>query len=238
MNRALIISTAAHLAMLVLLWQLGVAFSRPVTHGYPRLMTATLVTKTIMALAAGSAGPPAAAEPKVAAQPEAPKFTPAKKEKEVTTVTSKAETKKPPATAKSTKAKSSNPAAKVSSPNLSGSRGGAASSSKTGTGGGGNSIEIEAAAFPYAYYSDAIQNRIESNWQAPEGPEPLIAVVYFKIARNGEIKAIKLEKASGSFEFDRAAISAVTYASPLPPLPVDYRETMLVIRYEFVANNF
>lgn len=238
MNRALIISAAAHLAMLVLLWQLGVAFSRPVTRGYPRLMTATLVTKTIMAPAAGSAGPPAAAEPKVVAPAEAPKFTPAKKEKETAKVTSKAETKKPPATAKSTTAKSSNPAAKVSSPNLLGSRGGSASSSKTGTGGGGNSIKIEAAAFPYAYYSDAIQNRIESNWQAPEGPEPLIAIVYFKIARNGEIKDIKLEKASGSFEFDRAAISAVTYASPLPPLPVDYRETMLVIRYEFVANNF
>jgi len=235
MNRAFIISAAAHLAMLLLLWQLGVAFSRPVTRGYPRLMTATLVTKTIMAPAAAAVGLPAA-EPKVVAQPQAPKFTPAKKEKETAKVTSKAETKKPPAAAKSTTAKSQTPPAQNSANNVSGYRGG--STAKTGTGGGGNSIKIEAAAFPYAYYSDAIQNRIESNWQAPEGPEQLVAVVYFKIARNGEIKDLKLEKTSGSFDFDRAAISAVTYASPLPPLPVDYREPTLVIRYEFVANNF
>ena len=99
-------------------------------------------------------------------------------------------------------------------------------------------MRIDAAAFPYEYYSDAIQNRIENNWQAPAGPERLIAVVYFKITRSGEIKDLKLEQASGSFEFDRAAISAVTYANPLPPLPVDYREPTLVIRYEFAANNF
>jgi len=233
MNRALIISAGAHVAVLLLLWQLGVAFSRPVMRGYPRLITATLVTKTIMAPAAASAGPPAAAEPKTVSPPAAPKFTPVEKKKEAAKVTSKPEPKKTPPASKQPATKSE---AASSSSGSSGSRGASATPAKTG--GGGNSIKIEAAAFPYAYYSEAIQNRIESNWQAPEGPERLIAVVYFKIARNGEIKDIKLEQASGSFEFDRAAISAVTYASPLPPLPVDYREPTLVIRYEFAANNY
>jgi len=232
MNRALIISAGAHVAMLLLLWQLGIAFSRPVTRGYLRLITATLVTKTIMAPATASAGPPAAAEPKVIS-PEAPKFTPVEKKKEPAKVTSKPEPKK---ALSNTKQSATKPAASSSS-GATGSRS-SATPTKTGAGGGGNSIKIDAAAFPYEYYSAAIQNRIESNWQAPAGQERYFAIVYFKIARSGEIKDIKLEQASGSFEFDRAAISAVTYASPLPPLPADYREQTLVVRYEFAANNY
>lgn len=239
-NRALMISAAAHLALLLLLWQLGVAFSQPMTRGYPRLVTATLVAKPVMAPAAALAGPPASApatpEPKENV-PEAPKFKPAEekpeeKKKEPVKAASKPNPPKTPAASKTVPTKSTTPVGKGSSNPSS-----AASTSRTGTG-GGNSMRIDAAAFPYDYYSDAIQNRIENNWQAPAGPERLVAVVYFRIARNGEIKDIKLEQASGSFDFDRAAISAVTYANPLPPLPVDYREPTLVIRYEFAANNF
>lgn len=230
------ISAAAHLTLLLLLWQIGAAFSRPVTRAYPRLMTATLVAKSAMAPAAAVAGPSAAApampEPKVNV-PEAPKFKPAEKKpeakkKEPVKAASKSDRPKAPTASKTAPTQSTTPAGKGSSKTP-----GAASAS-----GGGNSMRIDAAAFPYEYYSDAIQNRIESNWQAPQGSERLVAVVHFKIARNGEIKDLKLEQASGSFDFDRAAISAVTYANPLPPLPVDYREPTLVIRYEFVANNF
>ncbi len=236
MSRAFMISAAAHLILLLLLWQIGAAFSRPVARAYPRLMTATLVAKSVMAPAAAVAGPSAAApampEPKVNV-PEAPKFKPAEKKpdakkKEPVKAASKSDLPKTPAASKTAPTKSTTPAGKGSSQTP-----GAAAAS-----GGGNSMRIDAAAFPYEYYSDAIQNRIESNWQAPQGPERLVAVVHFKIARNGEIKDLKLEQASGSFDFDRAAISAVTYANPLPPLPVDYREPTLVIRYEFVANNF
>jgi len=235
MNRALIFSTVAHLIMLLLLWQIGVVFSRPVIRAYPRLITATLVAKSVTAPAAALTGPPIAApEPKVNV-PEAPKFKPAEKKQAPAKVTSKPESKKTPPVTKAPATKVSTPKAPTSSAKGSS---GAATSSKTGAGGGGNSMRIEAPAFPYEYYSDAIQNRIESNWQAPAGPERLVAVVYFKITRSGEIKDLKLEQASGSFEFDRAAISAVTYANPLPPLPVDYREPTLVIRYEFAANNF
>jgi TonB family protein len=232
MNRGLIISAAAHLAMLLLLWQVSVSLSRPVTRGYPRLMTATLVAKSVMAPAA-SAGSPPAAEPKVVSPP-APQFTPVEKKEEPAKVTSKPDPKKALSTSKPPATKS--PAAPASSSGSSGNRG-SATTPQTGAGSGGNSIRIDAAAFPYGYYSEAIQNRIESNWQAPPGPERLIAIVYFKIMRRGEIEDIKLERPSGSFEFDRAAISAVTYASPLPPLPDDYREQTLVVRYEFAANN-
>ena len=237
-SRAFMISTAAHLILLLLLWQISAAFSRPVARAYPRLMTATLVAKSVMAPAAAVAGPSAAAparpEPKVNV-PEAPQFKPAEKKpdakkKEPLKAASKSDRPQTPAASKTAPAKSTTPAGKGSSPTP-----GAASASGAG---GGNSMRIDAAAFPYEYYSDAIQNRIESNWQAPQGTERLVAVVHFKIARNGEIKDLKLEQASGSFDFDRAAISAVTYANPLPPLPVDYREPTLVIRYEFVANNF
>ncbi len=232
MNRGFIISAAAHLAILFVLWQASISLSRPVTRGYPRLMTATLVTKSVMAPAA-SAAPPAAAESETA-EPPAPKFTPVEKKEEPAKVASKPEPKKVPFTPKQPATKS--PVTPASSSGSSGSRG-SATTTQTGAG-GGNAIRIDAAAFPYAYYSEAIQNRIESNWQAPPVQERYFAIVYFRIARNGEIKDIKLEQPSGSSEFDRAAISAVTYASPLPPLPVDYREQTLVVRYEFAANNF
>lgn len=240
MNRAFMISSAAHLVLLLLLWQIGVVFSRPATRAYPRLMTATLVAKSVMAPAPLVAGPPAAvlAAPEPQKNlPETPAFKPAapkpiEKKKEPEKNTSKPNPQKSSASTKTTSSKASLVSSQSSAKTT-----GAAAANKAG-GGGGNSIKIDAAAFPYAYYSDAIQNRIESNWQAPAGPERLAAVVFFRIARNGEIRDIKLEQASGSFDFDRAAISAVTYANPLPPLPVDYREQTLVIRYEFVANNF
>ncbi|MGH7451436.1 MAG: hypothetical protein ACRENG_08845, partial [bacterium] len=71
MKRALVISAAAHLTILIVLWQVSLTLSRPVTRGYPRLMTAKLVVKP-----AGGGSKQATPEPsaavEVAPKPEPP----------------------------------------------------------------------------------------------------------------------------------------------------------------------
>ncbi len=214
MKRAFIISAAAHLTVLILLWFVSRSLSSPVARGYPRVITASLVAKPAVA--------PAAAEPKAVT----PNFKPAEKKEEPIKVSPKIEPKKTPAAAKP-------PAAK---PNAAASQ----SSSSTGSQGvavsGGNSLKLDAPDFPFPHYITLIQLRIENNWQPPfSGQGQLLATVYFKIRRNGEVTDVKLEQTSGSIAFDQAAQRAVYSANPMPPLPTGSGLETLGVHFDFVA---
>jgi hypothetical protein len=162
MKRALVISAAAHLTILIVLWQVSLTLSRPVTRGYPRLMTARLVVKA----AAGASkqatpGPSAAVE--ATPKPEPPP-KPAAETKQPAKVVVPAKPEK----------KTSSPA-KQNVPTSSGASGTAAKSTGTGSGGvsgGGNVMKIDAEEFPFPYYLVSIQNQIERNWASPLPPLP------------------------------------------------------------------
>jgi TonB family protein len=59
-----------------------------------------------------------------------------------------------------------------------------------------------------------IQRRIKRNWFPPRDFASRQTVVNFKIARDGTVFAIKVDKTSGSASEDKAAINAVQDASP------------------------
>jgi TonB family protein len=218
MKRALIVSAAAHFTILIVLWQVSVTLSRPVTRGYPRLMTARLVAK---AAGAGSTQPES--EPPAAAAP-APK--PVAKTKQPANVVAPANSGKKTASKKET-ASSSGAAGKSTQ---------GANAGNSGASGGGNALKIDAPDFPFPYYLTAVQSQIERHWQAPfSGQGQRLATVYFKISRRGEVEDVKIEQSSGNALFDQAAMRAVYYASPLPPLPAGSGLQSLGVHFDFVA---
>jgi TonB family protein len=61
---------------------------------------------------------------------------------------------------------------------------------------------------------------IHEKFRIPESMDKdLLAIVNIRIARNGNVTILGFEKKSGNPLYDRAAIKAITDASPLPPPP-------------------
>ncbi len=226
MKRALIISAAAHLTILIVLWQASLTLSRPVTRGYPRLMTAKLVVKPAVAASSQpKSESPAAVESKLASEPP-PKPIVETKQPAKVVVPAKPEKKTPPVS-------------KPNTPTSSGTAGNSTKSAGTGSAGvsgGGNVMKIDAEEFPFPYYLVQVQNLIERNWRAPfSGQGQRATTVYFKISRSGEVEDVKIEQSSGNALFDQAAMRAVYYASPLPPLPAGSGLQSLGVHFDFVA---
>jgi TonB family protein len=97
-------------------------------------------------------------------------------------------------------------------------------------------ISLDVGDFEFTYYLILVRNRVVTNWTPPSGltsastPQ---ATVYFRIARNGVLSDIRLEKPSGLEFYDRSTMRAVTISDPLPPLPLGYRGGSLGVHFEF-----
>lgn len=91
---------------------------------------------------------------------------------------------------------------------------------------------IEGGDFPYTIYIDRMNNLIGLHFFRGQGA-PAPVTVHFVINRDGTVRDVALEKSSGNGTFDRAALRAVTEASPLPPLPFAYTGTYLGVHLAF-----
>jgi protein TonB len=223
MNKGLVISIAGHLGVLAAVAYLGTLQPAPLKRGYPTLMMATLIQKPMMAQSSGvlaSSQPLIEARP--IAQPPAPELKPVPSTKIGTT------TPEPPKKKEEKKPSPPQPQTQTTTPaGGTGRRGGS-----VGTG-----IKIDAPEFPYPHYLVLLQFRIEGNWQPPfSGIGEEITTVYFKITAEGEIENVKIEKSSGNFALDQAALRAVRNANPLPPLPSGSGLETLGVYFDFVAN--
>ena len=82
-----------------------------------------------------------------------------------------------------------------------------------------------------------MRHRIQENWQPPfqqtNSDDKLVAIVGFRVLKNGQIVDVMLENSSGRFLYDQAAQRAVYAASPLPPLPGDFPGEQLTVHIEF-----
>jgi len=88
--------------------------------------------------------------------------------------------------------------------------------------------------FEFAYYLQQVRVRVGGNWTTPAGATSgQRAEVYFRIARDGAVREVRLTRSSGNPWFDQAATRAVTIASPLAPLPMGYGAGVLGITYAF-----
>ncbi len=95
--------------------------------------------------------------------------------------------------------------------------------------------------FEFTYYLTLVRNRIAQTWAPPagltSGGQPVKAVAYFRVGRDGSISALRLETGSGYEFFDNSVLRAVQLSDPLPPLPLGYSGADLGIHFgfEFVA---
>ncbi len=116
-----------------------------------------------------------------------------------------------------------------------------AASAQPGTGtalgdvpvGGVGVAGIEGGDFPHALYVQAMNRKIGAVWIRPSVPAGTVAVVSFRILRDGRITEEKIEVSSGVGMFDRAALSAVRSASPLNTLPFQYAGPFLGVKLAF-----
>jgi len=110
------------------------------------------------------------------------------------------------------------------------------------TGGGKEGVEAGPISydggipFPDAWYIKLIEKKVREKWRPPAlmGKAKPKAVIFFRIDRKGRIKDVTVETSSGIAFLDRSAISAVTDASPMPPLPAGFAGDTLGIHYTFI----
>jgi periplasmic protein TonB len=98
-------------------------------------------------------------------------------------------------------------------------------------------VALDQGDFEFSYYLLLVRNRIAQSWSPPAGlatgGQPVHAVVYFRIARDGSLSEIRLETASRVEFFDRSATRAVMISDPLPPLPLGYAGGTLGVHFGF-----
>jgi protein TonB len=97
---------------------------------------------------------------------------------------------------------------------------------------GAGAVTVNTSDFPFAWYIGAVQRKINERWDAwaQPGRQP---VAVFAIGRDGRITGLAIEKTSGNPYYDQKALRAISEALPFPPLPAEYRESVLTIHLEF-----
>ncbi|MGH1363301.1 MAG: energy transducer TonB [Calditrichia bacterium] len=100
-----------------------------------------------------------------------------------------------------------------------------------------NSLSLDAQDFPFPEYLLLMQYRVERQWNPPRAAlAGKSALIYFRLERNGKVAEAKVERSSGNFAFDQAALRAVYSADPLPALPEESSLNTLGVHFEFVGN--
>jgi TonB family protein len=168
-------------------------------------------------------GTPARSQPQVAPEPEKPtaqlepEKTPNRPTDEVIKIPKK--TKEPSKPAREKPMENTTGAATVGSSGLSAE------------------VGVDDANFEFTYYLIALRNKIGQNWSAagsaaPAG-QPVRAVVYFRIKRDGGVAEARVEQSSGIAFFDQSALRAVMISSPVPPLPLGFTGPTLGVHFAF-----
>ena len=99
--------------------------------------------------------------------------------------------------------------------------------------GAGTAASVE-GDFPFQWYLTAVQRKVYEQWTQPLSTPPgQKAVIVFEIARSGEVVRARVEKTSGDAAYDLAALRAVTAANPLPPLPSEFKGTVIRVHFGF-----
>lgn len=103
--------------------------------------------------------------------------------------------------------------------------------------GGGYGGGLGGGNFPYAYYLQIIMDKVGANWFTyrvdPGAPGNYSVQVYFRIARNGQVSGLKVEKPSGAESLDLSALRAIQSSAPFPALPSEYEDSVLIVHLIF-----
>lgn len=86
-------------------------------------------------------------------------------------------------------------------------------------------------------YIENVQNTIATNWISPRDGENRIGIVSFKIEKNGALKDLKIDKSSGRSLIDQAALKAIEASAPFNPLPENYKNDFINIKFKFSSDD-
>ncbi len=101
------------------------------------------------------------------------------------------------------------------------------------------SMAVDAPRFPFSYYLSAVERKVSQNWFTSESGrgEGHSCVIYFRLARDGSVSDVSVEKSSGNQYFDRSAQRAVRSSAPFPPLPKAFDDPWLGIHFTFIQKD-
>jgi len=110
-------------------------------------------------------------------------------------------------------------------------------SGEGGGAGGGFPGDLGISNFPYRYYLNEIQYKIQSNWFTslvdPGVNGNFHADVYFRIYKDGSISTVEIKESSGLKTLDQSAVRAVMQSAKFGPLPPGYEDEYLGIYLRF-----
>ena len=143
--------------------------------------------------------------------------------------------KTPPKSSQTQKAKAG-PAPGTGSGSGSGVRIGTGSGSGSGFG-SSYASKIGVSNFPYTWYLQIMVDKISRRWfQSLVDPGirgNFQVEIYFRIHKDGNISALKVERTSRIQSLDLSALRAIQSAEPFPPLPREYDDDYLGIHLIF-----
>jgi len=99
-------------------------------------------------------------------------------------------------------------------------------------------ISLNTTAWDFAPYLLDLKHRIKNNWVPPLAFTALGAIhgytwVRFRIYPDGRLAAVKVEEAKGHDSLRRSSVNAIRGAVPFRPLPDDFPEKYLEVRFGF-----
>ena len=96
-------------------------------------------------------------------------------------------------------------------------------------------MRLDVSDFPFTYFLRQFPTKVSERWTPPETATAGVvrAVVRFEIGRDGHVTAPVLEQSSGDARYDQSALQAVAEASPLPPLPAEFKAASLRVHFGF-----
>jgi protein TonB len=103
----------------------------------------------------------------------------------------------------------------------------------TGSSQGKGAISMSASDFPFMWYLQTIQRKVNEKWSPPARSAETNAVVVFEIGRDGQLRNPAVERSSGDTLYDQAALRAIVEAHPFPPLPDEFKQPALKIHLGF-----
>ena len=84
----------------------------------------------------------------------------------------------------------------------------------------------------FSTYFNVLKNHVYQNWRWP-GNQPRVASIRFKIAEDGTISEVTIERSSGDSQYDDLAYRAILKANPVPPPPRSVYEFFKDTRFHF-----
>ena len=87
----------------------------------------------------------------------------------------------------------------------------------------------------FGWYEQLLRERVASNWRSQDLDSRIRnrVAVTFEIARNGQVRNVRVTQSSGNFAMDQSAQRAILMSNPLPELPREYERDVALVEFWF-----